>query len=297
MQRVAIVMSATANLAFAVANVVRSVSVHSPNFAAEFIIYHEGMDEEDMRCLRMFGPCRFIPYVLPSTFDSVADTSNVAKYSHMAFALYEMFDHLDDFENVIYLDCDLLIQRDISGLISYGPVAMAGGRLTIREACGQPDLQIDADLKARSTGVVVINRDLPEPEKLKLLAYDYTARFWDTLVFPDQGVLNLVLALEGIPVTALPAKYNKGKAQRNLHEATIVHTQGGKSKFWNNGVTSLMFPEWNRYYQEWLKVGGKPYSGPRYYWEYAGVSQTELFQILKMAREKGLIPSTNGSGV
>ena len=96
------------------------------------------------------------------------------------------------------------------------------------------------------------------------------------------------MALNKIKIENLPKKYNTGKAQSNLHKATIVHMQGGKSKFWNNGVSNIMFPEWNQNNEYWESLGGSPYIGPRYYWGLHGMSQTKLFNIIKSANALGV---------
>lgn len=288
----AVVMSGTANLAFAMANVMSSITRNSPNVVSEFIIYHDDMDNHDKDCLAAFGPCRFIQYDPHPSLFSLRATPKIKQFSVMSFGLFEMFNHLDEFETVIYLDCDLLVQRDISEIVQYGPVAMVPGRLTISEACGLPDLggKFD-DRTARNTGVVVITRDLPDYSDYRDLAYEHTARFWNTLVLPDQGILNYLFALKDVEVVDLPVTFNMSKGNRGVQDAAVIRAQGSLSKFWNNGVSNLMFPEWNLHYSLWLAAGGKPFEGKRYYWDYAGLSQTELYRILKEARAAGIAPA------
>lgn len=287
-KKVAIVMSGTSNLAFAMANVLIGLEKYSRNFASEVIIFHKGMSNEDQQCLRKLATCRFIEYAGHESINNLPTTDNIQKYSIMSFAIFEIFSFLEEFENVIYLDADLLLQKDISGILDYGPVAMGSGRLTINEACGSKPLPDTSTTIAKSSGVVIINDQLTNYETLTEQCYLHTAKLWYTLVFPDQAILNLVLNLNDVTINDLPPTYNTGKVNKNLHAAAIVHTQGGKSKFWNNGVSNIMFPEWNRNNELWISLGGTPYNGPRYYWGLHGISQAKLFDIIKRANSLGI---------
>lgn len=284
----AIVFSGTSNLAFAMANVMIGIKKHSPEFEFETVIYHNGISETDQECFNKIAPTIFKYYNGNQYIDNLPVTENISKYSIMSFAIYEIFDLLKEYHTVIYLDSDLLIQKSISDIVSFGPISMSGGRLTINEACGCNILDEYDDITARSSGVVIVNDHLPNYEALTLESYKLTKKYWNTLVFPDQAILNLVMALNKIPITNLPKKYNTGKAQNDLHKASIVHMQGGKSKFWNNGVSNIMFPEWNHNNEYWESLGGTTYTGPKYYWGLYGISQTKLFNIIKLANAAGI---------
>ncbi|HCQ2650443.1 TPA: glycosyl transferase family 8, partial [Escherichia coli] len=81
----------------------------------------------------------------------------------------------------IYLDSDLLIQKDITEMLSYGPIAMGNGRLTINEACGFEILDENNNHSARSSGVVIVNDSLPRYEKLTTECYQLTKKYWESL--------------------------------------------------------------------------------------------------------------------
>ena len=287
-KNLAIVFSGTRDLVFAMANVVIGIKKHSPNLEFDTIVYHDGICKEDQDRFNKITSTSFKFYNGNKYLEKLPETENIKKYSIMSFAIYEIFNLLNIYKRVIYLDSDLLIQKDITEMLSYGPIAMGNGRLTINEACGFEILDENNNHSARSFGVVIVNDSLPRYEKLTTECYQLTKKYWDTLVFPDQGILNLVMALNKIKIENLPKKYNTGKAQSNLHKATIVHMQGGKSKFWNNGVSNIMFPEWNQNNEYWESLGGSPYIGPRYYWGLHGMSQTKLFNIIKSANALGV---------
>jgi lipopolysaccharide biosynthesis glycosyltransferase len=287
-KNIAVVMSGTPNLAFAMANVLIGLNRHTPGFADECIIFTQKMSGADKDCLSKIANCRFVDYYGDEQIANLPETDNIGKYSVMSFAIYEIFKLLEEFEKVIYLDADLLIQRSVEGILDYGPISMGSGRLTISEACGAEIPDIDSTLMAKSSGVVIVNDSLPGFETMTQQCYELTSQYWHSLVFPDQAVINLVMAKRGIAISDLPLTYNTGKVHKNLHSATIVHTQGGKSKFWNNGVSNIMFPEWNRNNETWLSMGGAPYVGPRYYWQLHGISQVKLFEIIKSANSLGV---------
>lgn len=287
-KKVAVAMSGTANLAFAMANVLIGIDKYSPGFVDEVVVYHQGMSQNDQDCLSKIAPCKFIEYKGHELINSLPPTDNISKYSIMSFAIYEIFKLTEEYENVIYLDADLLIQKDISDILLHGPVSMGAGRLTINEACGQEVIDKSIEIYAKSSGVVIINDQIRNGAKLTKECYQKTHELWNTLVFPDQAIINLIMHENNIPIGNLPLTYNTGKASKNLHNACVVHTQGGKSKFWNNGISNIMFPEWNRNNDIWLSLGGTPFTGPRYYWAFHGMSQVRLFEIIKQANAHGI---------
>ncbi len=127
----AIVLTATSDLAFSIANVIIGLHRHSPALASDVIIYHDGFSKTDMALLKKLGQnIRFKKYTFEifqkktSLTEKECDEWNsLKKYSHISFARYEIFDLLKEYHTVIYLDADILIQDDISSLKHYGPLA------------------------------------------------------------------------------------------------------------------------------------------------------------------------------
>ncbi|MCW3184592.1 hypothetical protein OJO68_16585 [Escherichia coli] len=175
-KNLAIVFSGTSNLTFAMANVIIGIKKHSPNLEFDTIIYHDGINKEEQTRLNKITPTLFEFYTSNEYLLNLKETENIQKYSIMSFAIYEIFNLLKKYKKVIYLDSDLLVQKDITPMLSYGPIAMGSGRLTINEACGCYILDENNNDFARSSGVVIIDDSLPCYEKLTEECYKLTKK-------------------------------------------------------------------------------------------------------------------------
>ena len=294
-KKVAVVFSITNNLMFAVANVIYAIEKYSPNFVDNYFVFLDSYaDASDMERVQVLSDYKTRFRLLDqSQYQKNKENINMPKYSIMCFGIFESFILLKQYNNVIFLDPDLLVQADISGILSDSYIKMSHGRLSIEQALGRvlPEEQIIHGKKAFNSGVVVLNSNLlrlADPEKIYSDCIKYTNLFWDTLVFPDQAILSFVLYKNQIPIDLLDWKYNSTiMGRKNFWDSKIIHSVGGKSKFWNNGITNLMFSEWNRNHQKWLDLGGKDFTGPRYYWKIRSYSKKELFDIIKYAVDNG----------
>ena len=59
----------------------------------------------------------------------------------------------------------------------------------------------------------------------------------------------------------LPQRFNAHPRNPAATFAPVVHAFGAY-KLWNDGLTATCFPEWQRDYARWLRLGGSPYAGP-----------------------------------
>ena len=109
-KELAIVFGITKNLTFALANVILGLKKHSPSFADEIIIYHDGITEKDQQLLDSILSCRFLEYEFPIKDKSDFDPFFFDQFSSMAYSRFECFKHLKDFKKVLWLDVDILIQ-------------------------------------------------------------------------------------------------------------------------------------------------------------------------------------------
>ena len=148
----------------------------------------------------------------------------------------------------------------------------------------------DSNKIAHNSGVVTFNKNIKNFAEIDKLYNDcimYTKKFFSTLVFPDQGILNLVLRLNKIPINKMNKTFNYTILNNIFFDKHIIHAVGGKSKFWNNGVTNILFPEWNNNNKTWIDLGGEGYTGPKYYWPISTYSQKELFKCIKYSNDNG----------
>jgi len=214
-----------------------------------------------LKSLRISNPDVMIPYVVQSATPLPVQMCaemleiyrniefrliNPSPYEHCKFSKhrdwqmnpayrYEIFRDIE-FDQIIYLDADLLIVQDISELISF------------RGALGACPLPPGEGMELRNIGgfncgVLSIGREARGPEIWKRLIEVATARSWSG----NQTVLNIVL--RGF-YRALPTRYNVSSTKmtsEKLQTAAIIHYVG-KYKPWQS---EQQFGEYQ------LKMAGK----------------------------------------
>ena len=116
----AVTMGASGNMAFAVANVIMQIKKYSPNLADDIIIFQQDMPEKDMQLMQTILPCKFIEY----NFKGIMDEEHFGRFTPVAFSRYECFNMLDEYKKVVWLDIDILIQKDITEMCRDTPTGI-----------------------------------------------------------------------------------------------------------------------------------------------------------------------------
>jgi len=256
-KNLAIVFGITSNLTFALANVILGLKKYSPNLADEIIIYHDKIDEKDQKILNTIIPCRFIKYEFPIKDVSRFNEAYFKRFSELAYSRYECFSLLKEYRNVMWLDVDILIQKDISSLLDYaensfGILAPLSDGSKLRGQLFNAIDDYDMNGKAYSSGTFIIRDNLENYENMAQWCYDKTLQYSEHLLLPDQAILNFLIQEFNIPVKEIELeKYCFHPRNNKYREASILHTYSCQ-KFWN----FYSIKEWNENHKEWIKMGG-----------------------------------------
>ena len=197
-KNVAVCFSTTSNRLFTVANVMIGIEKNSPGFVDDIYIFTDDTDHKDceiIKKIRKTGTVKFVS--LNKKFQKLGIANNT-RFTAFSFGLFEMFDLLDEYKNVIYLDSDLIIKGDISGLIGNGEIAMLPTHTSrkISESFKKTPPGIDGDMRTRNSGVVVVN-DALEYKGLTDFCYQVAVEQMDNNAFADQSILRYSLHLKG----------------------------------------------------------------------------------------------------
>lgn len=278
-KKTAIVLGATRNYFFAIGTLVLNIKKFSPDFADDIVIFYDQVAETDRDILENQLGCTLIPYELP--FTPNVSTSSLERFTPLSFSIYEIFKLLDQYENVLWLDGDICIQGDISGILQYGPVGIRHGGTKFADALG---MLVDPDIDEKptnNTGVVLVTDALEDYCSLYKQCYHLTEKFFKTLKLPDQAIINYVLWKNKIPVTNITENFNY-TVYHDIHgydAAAIFHLACDK-KFWNHSVLRRLFPIWNECYKKWLDMGGSAYAGEQKYMDIG--DSLSMFALLGM---------------
>lgn len=255
----AIVLGATGNMVFAVGNVLLGIKKHSPGFEADFIILHNDIGEKDKEVLNQIYPCKFMEYNFPE--NEKYKNSHFYRYTLLAFARYEIFNWLDEYEKIVWLDIDILVQGDIQQLFdaTTGHMGWKNEHLRLGGLFRKELDYVKNEEDFFNSGVIVFTDKIPNYKELTQWCYDKTFEFAEYLSLPDQAVLNHMMhEFPEIKVIDIGKSFNCYPTDKDAKNAVILHSYSSE-KFWNYHNVK----EWNENYKKWLKMGGSPYKGPK----------------------------------
>lgn len=261
----AIVLGATGNMAFAVGNVLLGIKKHSPTLEADFIILHNDFTEKDKEVLNSIYPCKFIDYKFPES--EKYKNSHFYRYSLLAFSRYEIFNWLDEYEKIAWIDIDILVQDDIQKLFDacMDDMGWKNEQLRLGGLFREELDYVQNDKDFFNSGVIVFTDKIPNYKNFTKWCYDKTFEFAEYLSLLDQAVLNhMMYEFPEIKITDIGKIFNCYPTDKEVKNAVIVHSYSSE-KFWNFHTN---FREWNENYKNWIKMGGSPYKGPKASWFY-----------------------------
>ena len=267
----AVVMGITGNWAFAAGTVLLALRRHNPALNADIIVFcDDTLPASDARILQDMG-AQLVPF---APVDAELTPEALSVFSPLSLAKFHCFDLLRQYESVVWLDSDILVQDELEELFACGPLALALEDPEFSDPPGAKPAQInlhgtvqdfDSGADNLNSGVIVFRNDLPAPENLRQMCLDFVCRHGTLLRYPDQAAFNALaqrlLRQEPPCVQQLAQRFNAHPRNPAATYAPVVHAFGAY-KLWNDGLTATCFPEWQRDYARWLRLGGSPYVGP-----------------------------------
>lgn len=241
------VLGATANLDFAVANVICGIDRHIKTLDYDIIVYHNNFSEKSKNAINKIHPTQFIDYVFP--VEKFNSNESILKFSPLVFSIYECLNLLDKYENVVWLDCDILIQKDFIDAVKQNEsisVCFQGDNVGGCMNLKQPISDFNMEARECNSGVVFFNDKLANYNDLYNWCYSTTFKYFDLFLTPDQTVLSIMFDEFKIPVNSLSNMYNCMPFDKRVNNSFIVHTPSN-IKFW----TSWNFSEWEKNNKIW----------------------------------------------
>lgn len=259
------------NIIFAAGNVALSLNRYMPNKEFEIVIYHTGLREANESALLSIPRVKLHKFEWGDSFDKkIMPHLPEGRWNNpnslLAFAHYEIFNLLNIYQTVIWLDVDIAIQGDISSLESYTPFGLALDKnwnciWRVRDQFLDDFKTDDYDLERSSyiNACIVVNDKLKDWNKLRDYCYKSSLKYAEYLKNCDQAIFSLMLQDFSIKPKVIPWEEYICHAQHaDAAIAKIVHF-GTEVKIWNNEKYIKAFPEWFRTHLEWLKLGGEDF--------------------------------------
>ena len=284
----AIVLGATGNIAFSVAHMVIQLKEYMYKDIDNIIIFFDNWLESDIKIIKSIcDKIIFIKYSLDDFLNKInAKTVNLESgglrhWKHMVYSIYELFNLLDKYHKVLWLDCDIIVRDNFKEIFEFDSVAMRRG--IVAKLSSSIGMNIENDEFIYNSGVVLVCDNI----NYKTLAnecYSITKKQFDVIKYPDQTVLTYICNKHNIKVHNLPSDYHyyaTARTKDNFYSAKIIHTPA-ESKPWNNSLFMLMFPEFYKHYTYWTSLGGSKFVNKKeFFFNEVGNSPAHFFAYIK----------------
>ncbi len=246
-------------------------SLAQSNPDGDFTIYvaHNSLTEEDFSRLESLLPrTRFVDVRIPQDFLKDAPVSS--RYpTEMYFRLFAAHYLPQKLDRILYLDPDLVVLNDLKSLysIDFGDNLFAAASHIESQTFQQLNrlrLHLPQDAQYINSGVIMMNLSLLREKQHRQEVLDFIQKHKNTLMLPDQDVLNALYAHRTILLD--PMIYNLGEKYLNLHNlrlskeekvgvdwvrnnTAIVHYYG-RNKPWKEGYHGELGVFYNEFLQE-----------------------------------------------
>ena len=266
-KKLAIVLCTTINQMFAAGNVLIGLKNHFslPEDEYDIILYvNKKLDKRDENAIKSIYKNAIINIYKSPFPKSFKNTNCALQWSIMTFARYECFSLIEKYNNVLYLDTDILIQKDIIDLLNikenmgvcYQEADTVRGNVESKLIAQRfNSTKYDLDKKLFNAGIFIINDSITNGNEIKDWCYKMSVKW----LMADQPIINLAVQEFNINVYDFSDTYNRYKlSEKGLKDACIIHALCG-GKFWNTNDSA----EWNENNKKWIELGGAVYD-PKY---------------------------------
>ena len=195
-KKVAIVFGLTHDFSFAVASVMMDIKRFSPNMASEIVVIHNGINYKNQKLLNSNLPTRFIEYDFPIKDTSIFNQKTFVYFSKMVFSKYECLRLLEDYQNVIWLDYDIVIKKDISELLSKsetGIKMIQSPENPVRKQLHEPISDYDMDADGMCGSTFVFQDHLENYMSLYKFCYVSLRKYAKYLHFGEQAIFDFMI--------------------------------------------------------------------------------------------------------
>lgn len=265
MKKTAIVTGGTSNQYPAMAVLALNIADKCPEIADELVIFYDDIPLSQQKLINSIFPTRFIKYESP-----FADVNNFSEaivnyFSPFLFCKYECFRLLDEYKTVIWIDYDMVITQDISELkekntkdLKFCEKDLLGVKFTNAvfwyKNCIDDIHNFNLLKNAISCCLFVLFDTLPNYMDIYKECIFLTERYAPALYLPEEAIISIIFQQKKIAYELLDLdKYSTlpDDIKKNINITSIIHSVG-QPKFWNG----LYNEQWEKYYNEWLKMGG-----------------------------------------
>lgn len=259
--KTAIVTGGTKKDVAAMAVLALNLQETNKQLADELIIFHDGISDSDQKIICKIMPARFIKYKCPVSKLKLYQNPSIRYFSTMLFCKFECFKLLDEYDAVVWTDYDVLIKDSIQEILQKecGFYVVANGEMTLQSmfhssVCKRDMDAYDMQGECITTPLFVMRKDIGIYMKYYEWCYKALKEYYRDLYLAEQCIFSMLVQKFHIPYSKIDLETYVVHPKDDSARAKILHAYG-QPKFWN-GIENT---KWEKYYTEWLNMGGKDY--------------------------------------
>lgn len=266
MKKNALMFVINESMVFALGTTLLNLKDKNPNIPYDVVVIHDGLSKEAIRDLSIVnGNINFIKYTLDDFIsehdvngDSVFFKNFIKRYSYLSFIKYKIFEMLECYRAILFLDVDILILKDISAIFQNEGVSWRNGfslkeKLSLNRVNKDFDYlnYLDNKFPAPNGGLIFVEDSIPYNE-MKLIAKKFISEnYANFTAHIDEISIALPVAMLSVQLNILNGNEYNVLPEQVSDESRIVHFVG--KKIWGDHNLISIFPEWLVYYNEWEK--------------------------------------------
>ena len=264
----AIVFLANLKYRFALAEMLVNLRKTNNGLYDSVVIYHSDLSEDDIQNFMKIEPkCVFIEYTFEQweheykKLESANAINFINRFSHLAYVKFRIFELLENYHKVLFLDLDMLILGDISEIFELDGIAWRStfDNFNIRfnkyvkmDNYPQWFSNFPENHSFPNAGLIYISDKDIDWKKCLSDGHEFIMEFMDYFGSTiDELTFAWIVHKNKIPLTVLDkTKYNTLLVWYSYH-TKIIHFMG-RNKVWNNELLQTVFPQWMENYKEIL---------------------------------------------
>lgn len=246
----AVVFRCTPNLSFAVANMIVGIEKHNPHFVTDYVIFSTDNKDKDHNIL--YDVCRFynknikiVNYSYDKLYKLNLDFNKkkfFKNYPLIIFSLFEIFNLLDEYKNVLALDADMVVIDRFDDIVNLGNFSFRPARLLNDQL--NDEVKVFGDSLTPNAGFIYINDTIQGYKSFTNKCYDLLYKYFNNIKNTfEETIIGILIYNENIKYTKLELEYNCPCCSSKSIDAKIIHYLNVK-KPWNSVSTLRAIPEY-----------------------------------------------------
>ena len=258
-KKMALLLCSTGNEAFAVGNVIigakKYLFQNLKDEEYDIVFYTDKLESNDEKALKKIFP-RIIIKIYEPPFSISDNISDITYYTAFAYTRFEIFDMLNDYKKILYMDTDMVIQKDISDIIEFNKTfyisLYKNGTIDLKYKMNENLFlklkeKYNLDILRGCSGIFIVNDDFPRYNEVK----DWCYKQIKIYECNDENILNICLQEFNVKPNILSEHYNCMPDSPIVNDAYIVHSLG-PAKFWRGTYNKF----WEENNKIWIEAGG-----------------------------------------